>query len=635
MSNSIFEKQQLSALSGLPAKIVVMLSLLLLWGCATQPASVPDTSILAEIQSTIDEAVNPGISDSDMTPEEEDDLLGELIPSLSLDEELLAPVEERISVTSPNLPADVFFSSLVAETEYGIVISEDVDVNINLSLPNVTLEEAMDTVAEIYNLDITRRGNIFTVRTGGLRTRQFAIDYLNVQRQGSSSISVNQGGAQGGLGGGINSGVGGGLGGGIGGGLGGGIGGGLGGAGLGSGIGGGGTGGGGGGSGIQTSTSTDFWSDLETAIANLIGVQSGGGGGGGAAAGGVGQFGNISQAGARNQSTITEEGKSVLVQPLTGLVFVTAYPNELDRVEQFIAAAQESLRREVIIQIQFLEVVLNKGFQYALDFNTFGQQANNPITGSGAFDGTASGLLGSNNDLAAEFNSASSAGIEGIGNPLQFSTNFSDFDAVFRILQTRGTTQVISSPQLRVLNNQKAVFQDGDQEYFQTQANSTTVAGGNNTTTSENNQLEQFFSGISMDITPQISANGEITLHVHPIISAVDEQSKNIGGQAVPLARTSTREIDSVIKAANGKIVVLGGLAFERAVSDTAGIPGVSRIPVVGDALEQRQTQTVKSEFIILLKPIIANAEGDKKVLDESNERFRQINRSIDPFANN
>ena len=631
LSNSIFEKQQLSALPGLPAKVVVMLSLILLWGCATQPASVPDTSILAEIQSTIDVAANPGINDSEMTPEEEDDLLGELIPSLSLDEELLAPVEERISVTSPNLPADVFFSSLVAETEYGIVISEDVDVNINLSLPNVTLEEAMDTVAEIYNLDITRRGNIFTVRTGGLRTRQFSIDYLNVQRQGNSSISVNQGGAQGGLSGGIGGigGIGGGgLGGGIGGGIGGGLGGGLGGIG---GIGGG-IGGGGGGSGIQTSTSTDFWSDLETAIANLIGVQSGGGG---VAAGGVGQFGNISQAGARNQSTITEEGKSVLVQPLTGLVFVTAYPNELDRVEQFIAAAQESLRREVIIQIQFLEVVLNKGFQYALDFNTFGQQANNPVTGSGAFDGTASGLLGSNNAQAAEFNSASSAGIEGIGNPLQFSTNFSDFDAVFRILQTRGTTQVISSPQLRVLNNQKAVFQDGDQEYFQTQANSTTVAGGNNTTTSENNQLEQFFSGISMDITPQISANGEITLHVHPIISAVDEQSKNIGGQAVPLARTSTREIDSVIKAANGKIVVLGGLAFERAVSDTAGIPGVSRIPVVGDALEQRQTQTVKSEFIILLKPIIANAEGDKKVLDESNERFRQINRSIDPFANN
>ncbi|MCH8264860.1 MAG: hypothetical protein IIC10_05625, partial [Proteobacteria bacterium] len=127
------------------------------------------------------------------------DLLSELLPSLSLDEILLAPVEERISITSPNLPADVFFNSLVVDTDYGVVISEDVDVRINLSLPNVTIEEAMDIVAEIYKLDITRRGNIFTVREGGLRTRQFTIDYLNVQRQGSSTISVSaQGGQNGG-----------------------------------------------------------------------------------------------------------------------------------------------------------------------------------------------------------------------------------------------------------------------------------------------------------------------------------------------------------------------------------------------------------------------------------------------------
>ena len=138
-----------------------------------------------------------------------------------------------------------------------------------------------------------------------------------------------------------------------------------------------------------------------------------------------------------------------------------------------------------------------------------------------------------------------------------------------------------------------------------------------------------------MDITPQISANGDITLHVHPVISAVDEQSKSIAGQIVPLARTSTREIDSVIKAANGRIVVLGGLAFERSVNNVAGIPGVSSVPVLGDVLEQRQTESVKSEFIILLKPIIAGEQGDREILNDSNERFREINRAIDPFANN
>ncbi|MCH7672549.1 MAG: secretin N-terminal domain-containing protein [Proteobacteria bacterium] len=610
---------------------------------------MPDTAILSEIQVTLDAAV----ASTEAVPMEllaaDSDLLSELIPSLSLDEILLAPVEERITITSPNLPADVFFNSLVVDTDYGVVISEDVDVRINLSLPNVTVEEAMDIVAEIYNLDITRRGNIFTVREGGLRTRQFTIDYLNVQRQGTSSISVSAQGGQGGgggfgggqFGGGQFGGGRGGFGGGGnfgGGGFGGGGnfgGGNFGGGGFGGGgFGGGGFGGGGAGGQITTSTSTDFWSDLETAITNLIGIEvqsSGAASGGGGFGGG---FGGLSGAGSRNQSTVTEEGKSVLVQPLTGIIVVTAFPHELDRVEEFINLAQEALRREVIIQVQFLEVVLNKGFQYALDFNTFGQQANNPITGSGAFAGTEEGLLGSANRIAGEFLPGDND-IDGISNPLKISTNFSDFDAVFRLLETRGTVQVISSPQLRVLNNQKAVFSDGDQEFFQTQADTTTITGSNNTTTNANNNLQQFFSGISMDITPQISANGDITLHVHPTITAVESQTKQIGGQLVPLAKTSTREIDTVIKAENGKIIVLGGLAFERNITESAGIPGINSIPVVGDVLEQKQRQSVKSEFIILLKPIIANAEGDRAVLKDSNERFRSLNRAIDPFADN
>ena len=602
-----------------PAKVgVVALLAIFLSSCAGLMDSRNDTTILTEIQDTLEQAAGPSVAESQSIQQAGTGvgsgagtgLLNELIPSLSLDQRLLTPVEERVSISSPNLPADVFFNSLVVDTDYGVVISPDVDVQINLSIPNVTIEEAMDTVAELYNLDISRRGNIFTIRPGGLRTRQFMIDYLDVQRQGSSSIQVTSTNSQNGGGG--NSGFGGG------------------------GIGGQGGFGGGGGAGgqISTSTGTDFWSELEVVISNLIGVESTGGSTGASAGGGGGIFGGIGSIGSRNQSTVTDEGKSVLVQPQTGIVIVTAFPAEIDRIEAFINAAQESLRREVTIQVQFLKVILNKGFQYALDFDTFGQQANNPITGSGEFRGTAEGLLGSTSDVVGQLVSAGSS-IDGLSNPLQISTAFTDFDAVFQLLQTRGSTQVISSPQLRALNNQKAVFQVGVQEFFQTQTDSTTVASAANTTTNSDNNLQQFFSGISMDITPQISLSGEITLHVHPTVSAVDEQSKNIGGQVVPLARTSTREIDTVIKAVNGQIVVLGGLAFERNVNETAGLPGADKIPIVGAVLEQKQTQTVKSEFIILLKPVVQSLASEQGPINESNDRFSELSRSIDPFANN
>lgn len=109
-------------------------------------------------------------------------------------------------------------------------------------------------------------------------------------------------------------------------------------------------------------------------------------------------------------------------------------------------------------------------------------------------------------------------------------------------------------------------------------------------TTNAKRQLQQLFSGIFMDIKPQISIDSDITPHVNPIVSAVDEQSKNISGEAVSLARKSTREIDSVIKADNGRIVVLGGLAFERSLNDVAAIPCIFNVPVLGDLLEQQQS---------------------------------------------
>ena len=234
--------------------------------------------------------------------------------------------------------------------------------------------------------------------------------------------------------------------------------------------------------------------------------------------------------------------------------------------------------------------------------------------------------------MTAAYGSAGDFTISGNSSPLSIVTNFTDFDAVFKILESRGTTQVLSSPSLKVLNNQKAVFQDGDEEYFQTGASSTTIAGGNNTTTNASASLESFFSGISMDITPQISADGRITLHVHPTISTVVEQSKTISGEQIPLARTSVRELDSVIRGEDGKIVVLGGLAYERSTDDLAGIPFANDIPVVGAAFDQRRRSTVKSEFIILLRPMIANPGNEAKFIRDSSDRFMQINQDINSF---
>lgn len=544
----------------------------------------PNTQLLGEMEDILErgERAQTNVLDDQSAQQ----AVGELIPGLSISDEILQPVEERFNIAANQEDARQFFSNLVAGTQYGVLVSPEIDGQISISLPNVTIDEVMRSVEEAYDYSITRRGNIYQIQPPTLQTRMFTIDYLDVQRTGSSRVQVSSGGSGSGAvtGGGQSGGL-----------AGAGITGGAGGAGGAGGVGGstggavGGGGGGGGGGQISTATDTDFWTDITDTLESML--ESG--------------------------DTEADAGKSVMVQPQIGLVMVTGFPKDLARVAEYIERAQGILSREVTIQVQFLEVVLNKGFQSAIDFDTFGP----------------GGESGTDNTIVADFQSGGDSTQQSISNPLAITTNFTDFASVFRLLDSRGTTQVLSSPSLKVLNNQKAVFQDGDQEYFQVSTGSSVVSSGQAVTQSENNDLEQFFSGISMDITPQISSDGSITLHVHPTITTVTEQTKPIGGQQVPLARTSVRELDSIISAQDGKIVVLGGLAYEREVDEASGIPFAADLPAVGAAFDQRRRSTVKSEFIILLRPVIASPQSEQQLLRERSTRLNEINRSLDPFS--
>jgi MSHA biogenesis protein MshL len=590
---SVFEdfmaRQSRSRNAGLRAggRIFMLGLCLLVTACSiTGERPQPDTELLGEMEDILErgERAQTNVLDDQSAQQ----AVGELIPGLSISDEILQPMEERFNIAANQEDARQFFSNLVAGTQYGVLVSPEIDGQISISLPNVTIDEVMRSVEEAYDYSITRRGNIYQIQPPTLQTRMFTIDYLDVQRTGSSSVQVSSGGS-----GGASTGLGasGGLSGGLGGGgsaVGGAVGG-FGGTGTGVGTGVGGGSGGGGGGQISTSTDTDFWTDLTDTLESML----------------------------SDDDLEEDQSTNVIVQPQVGLIIVTAMPKDLDRIAEYIERAQGILSREVTIQVQFLEVALNKGFQSAIDFDTFGP----------------GGASGTDNTIVADFQSGGDATAQSISSPLAISTNFTDFASVFRLLDSRGTTQVLSSPSLKVLNNQKAVFQDGDQEYFQVSSGSSVVSSGQAVTQSANNDLEQFFSGISMDITPQISADGKITLHVHPTITTVTEQTKPIGGQQVPLARTSVRELDSIIRAEDGKIVVLGGLAYEREVDEASGIPFAADLPAVGAAFDQRRRSTVKSEFIILLRPVIASPQSEQQLLRERSTRLNEINRSLDPFS--
>jgi len=562
-----------------------------------------DLTTMDDIQSAIQDGFDSTVVvDSNPVTQPPADVLQALVPGLTLNSESLQPVEERFDfVVQQPMDAREFFALLTSGTEYSVAVHPGVSGSISaLDLKNVSLQEALDQVSDLYGFVINKQGNIYQVLPGGLQTRIFYVDYLNVARSGSSNMQIVATGITQGqsalgtpglgqalLGGGLNSARGQGAG---AAGL---LSGGVGGAGGQGSIGSSNTGG----ASINTSTQSDYWEGLEAVILEII------------------NSGQVRQSQSGVSEVLTQSAnneRSVIVSPQTGMVVVRAFPEELAQVESFLSASQEALQRQVILEAKILEVELKENFQSGIDL-------------------TALGKVNTDNEVSAEFSFFGDS-IDAIGSPMAASYDSTDFNAVIRLLESQGNVQVISSPRISTLNNQKAVFKVGDEQFFLTEANTVSFGSGDLATTNQNNNLQPFFSGIALDVTPQISSSGDITLHIHPILSQVKEDIKVIGGQEFPLANSTTRESDSIARARNGEVIVISGLMQTRSRGQEAGVPGAKDFPILGNAFEQRQRETIKTELVILLRALVDQDTMMQEVLNEHREGFENIRKEIDPY---
>ena len=199
------------------------------------------------------------------------------------------------------------------------------------------------------------------------------------------------------------------------------------------------------------------------------------------------------------------------------------------------------------------------------------------------------------------------------------------------MLETQGQVRVLSSPRISTLNNQKAVIKVGSDEFFVTDVSST-----NTTTTTgiaeptQDVTLTPFFSGISLDVTPQINQHEEVTLHVRPTVSRVQDQNKKISfGEdrvlELPLALSTTRQSDSIVRARSGQVVVIGGLLEDVSDNTDANVPWLSKLPFLGVLFQQQRKDLVRSELVILLRPQVIGADTWLEELQKSAASFREL----------
>ena len=332
---------------------------------------------------------------------------------------------------------------------------------------------------------------------------------------------------------------------------------------------------------IATSNQNDFWQRLESTLHLIIG---------------------------------NAEGHSVVITPSTGMAVVRADSDTLASVERYLESSELILQRQVILEAKILEVSLNEGYQQGVDWS-FSRASDSKDSAGDARNGV-------------NFTQIARQVVAGdVGGVFASTIKLGNFDTTINLLGTQGNVQVLSSPRIATVNNQKAVIKVGSDEYFVTDIDFESNSDSNSTSTDID--LTPFFSGIALDVTPQISEDGKIILHVHPTISKVEDQQKiiSVGGQDLdlPLAFSSIRESDSIITAENGQIVVIGGLIQNRSTDANSSVPFLSDLPLVGELFKQKGEQSEKTELVILLRPTVTDRRVFHEDIKSSRNRFGEF----------
>src|SRR6266581_498587 len=408
-----------------------------------------------------------------------------------------APVEPRFDLVVNAAPARQVFVSIVSGTRYSMIVNPAVSGTLSLNLKDVTVREALEAIREAYGYGFRIDGSRIYVESAGLQTRIFQVNYLIGLRSGRSDVRVSSGaisGAaqQGGAGApaaavtapgtpgqatspalgafGLSS---------------------IATASLDA-------------SRVSTVSQSDLWNELTNALRALIG---------------------------------TGPGRNVVVSPQSGVIVIRAMPEELRSAEKYLKAMRLSVERQVMIEAKVVDVTLNNAFQAGVNWAAFSsrRRLSGGVFGSNTQLGTtgnlstgqsllvdpsgrtlATGVLGTGlAGTAVSVPGAVGAGVFG----LAVQTN--NFAALLEFLESQGNVQVLSSPRVAALNNQKAVLKVGTDQFFVTNVTGTPVQNvtGGPVSIQLTPTLNSFFSGVSLDITPQINEDGNILLHIHPLVS--------------------------------------------------------------------------------------------------------------------
>jgi MSHA biogenesis protein MshL len=611
---------------------------LVIGGCASQV--IPPGETLERVSGELRKAAQPR-----PLPAQPEAVRQALLPPVVVEMPAAnVPTEPRFNLVVNNVPANQVFMAMVSDTRYSMLVHQDAHDPISITLKDVTVREALDALRELYGYDYKIQGNRIFVQPPGLQTRVFQVNYLMGRRVGRADVRVTSGSIQtpsfsappqGGAGA--------------------------------TGSGAAPVAAGAGASSAQsvessrvtTTSDNDFWRDLTDALNAIVSSAN--------------PVPGMSTAtavpgSAPRPAAVRSDSRAVVVNPQAGVVVVRGYAADMRNVETFLKAMSLVVERQVMLEAKIIEVTLNDGFQAGINWGAF-RTGNNSRFSTGVVapgstvrtDGamgaptatSVNGILQPGSPFTTDparaallspdplggtspgsASSAISLGANAVGSVFGLALQTSSFAALLNFLESHGAVQVLSSPRIATMNNQKAVLKVGTDEFFVTNVTTTTTTAGTNTVVSPTITTQPFFSGIALDVTPQISEDSQITLHIHPSVSLVTDKPKTLnlgalGNFTLPLASSNINESDTIVRVNDGSIVAIGGLMRQAQNDARSQVPGIGDAPGIGGLFRNRAQAMSKSELVILLKTTVIQGDGTwQQQAQEVGDRIQGMQRT-------
>lgn len=313
-----------------------------------------------------------------------------------------------------------------------------------------------------------------------------------------------------------------------------------------------------------------------------------------------------------NRPEDTYTSKEPTINKNAGLVTVTATGNQLARLDAYLENMQKKMHTQVLIDVKMYGVIFNDTKTTGVDWNQIWAFQNGTL----AFDTTATSGVAPGMSLTPSGGFATSGTSSGKqASVFQLSVGGS-INNLVKFLETQGDVYAISNPKIMTLNNQAALITAGTELFYRT-INTSTLAGGTTGEQATSEVINSVFAGVLLDITPEISKDGAITLRINPSLSEPASQVSTDGAVRTMPPDLTRRQISSVVTIQDGGRVVLGGLINVKNVDDSSYVPILGDIPILSYLFKREGMIKKTEEIVMIIEPHIVKKEGDNITLGD------------------